>query len=882
MNKCLLLLVFLSGIFWHANAQNEPQLEYFLSVGSGEFTLPSQLSTTFGSCDGDIKNYQAIDYGCLVNEKFVEGPLSINTNIIDEGIYQYTYYSKSTNCAGSDVNYKTVTINIVNDLKSVFNTSNRPSNSKNTGVISFVVIDPGIDPGGGGGGGTGKSNQTITFNAIANKIYGDVFTLSATSTSNLTVTFSVVSGPAVLNGNQLTIGGTGSVIIQADQSGNTNFNPAPSVQQSFTASPRPITITADAKSKIYGDADPSLTYQITSGSLINSDAPTGTLSRVAGENIGTYSIQQNSLNFGSKYSITYNSNLLTIGKRNLSINVVNKTKIYGTPDPELTYTIVSGSLASGSQITLSRSNGETVNGSPYIISGIINNAENYNFTISTGTLTINTRQLQIIGIFAEDKAYDGTTVASLMGTAALSGVVASDNVTLTGTPTANFSSETPAINKVVSVTGFSITGADVTNYTLAPLTLSADIFKAIQTINFAAISDKSYGDVVPLTATATSNLPVTYTVTQFTGELSGNSLIMNGVGSITVRAEQLGNNNYEAAPPVERSFRSNARRIVVNIDAVSKVYGDADPELTYTIVEGSLAFDDKFNLNRAPGETVEGAPYVINVILDNEESYNTTINSADFVIEKRELNVFGLIAENKIFDGTTDVTLSGSAILTGIIGSDDVTLIGTPQASFADETAGNNKTVIVTGLSLAGADASNYILSTITITANVEKANQNITFDAITEQFLEEGTLLLTANATSDLDVTFEIVNGPATVSGNVVAFNDVGTVTVRASQAGNDDYLSATPVEQSFDIITITGRSIEERLPIVFYPNPVSDYIQISVQPTIVEIIDLTGKLLMRETASSTIDVSELTPGNYLIRIETTNETVVRHFIKQ
>jgi len=38
---------------------------------------------------------------------------------------------------------------------------------------------------------------------------------------------------------------------------------------------RPITVTADAKSKTYGDADPALTYQITSGSLVTGDSFNG-------------------------------------------------------------------------------------------------------------------------------------------------------------------------------------------------------------------------------------------------------------------------------------------------------------------------------------------------------------------------------------------------------------------------------------------------------------------------------------------------------------------------------------------------------------------------------------------------------------------------------
>ncbi len=48
-----------------------------------------------------------------------------------------------------------------------------------------------------------------------------------------------------------------------------------------------MTVTADPQTKVYGDADPALTYQITSGSLAFSDEFTGSLTRDAGEDVGT-------------------------------------------------------------------------------------------------------------------------------------------------------------------------------------------------------------------------------------------------------------------------------------------------------------------------------------------------------------------------------------------------------------------------------------------------------------------------------------------------------------------------------------------------------------------------------------------------------------------
>jgi hypothetical protein len=60
------------------------------------------------------------------------------------------------------------------------------------------------------------------------------FALSAAATSRLPVSFRVLSGPAVVSGNTVTITGAGSVVIRASQSGNSNYNAAPPADRSFT------------------------------------------------------------------------------------------------------------------------------------------------------------------------------------------------------------------------------------------------------------------------------------------------------------------------------------------------------------------------------------------------------------------------------------------------------------------------------------------------------------------------------------------------------------------------------------------------------------------------------------------------------------------------
>src|SRR5690348_13486821 len=73
-----------------------------------------------------------------------------------------------------------------------------------------------------------KQNQTITFNPLANKTYGDAaFPLGATSSSGLTVSYSSSNtNVATVSGNTLTIVGAGSTTITASQAGSDNYNAA--------------------------------------------------------------------------------------------------------------------------------------------------------------------------------------------------------------------------------------------------------------------------------------------------------------------------------------------------------------------------------------------------------------------------------------------------------------------------------------------------------------------------------------------------------------------------------------------------------------------------------------------------------------------------------
>jgi hypothetical protein len=124
-------------------------------------------------------------------------------------------------------------------------------------------------------------------------------------TDHVTATYSRTSGETVL-GSPYTISAT---LSPAGVLSNytITYNSA-----NFTITKRPVTVTTDAKFKVVGQPDPQLTYQITSGSLVSSDAFTGTLIREPGEAIGTYAILRGTLVLPEYYDITYMGADLTI------------------------------------------------------------------------------------------------------------------------------------------------------------------------------------------------------------------------------------------------------------------------------------------------------------------------------------------------------------------------------------------------------------------------------------------------------------------------------------------------------------------------------------------------------------------------------------------
>ena len=370
-----------------------------------------------------------------------------------------------------------------------------------------------------------------------------------------------------------------------------------------------LNVIADAKTKVYGDADPALTYQVsglkrgdTAGAVLNG----GSLSRVAGENVGVYGINQGGLGLvSSNYTLNYQGNNLTITKALLNVIADAKTKVYGDADPALTYQVsglkngdTAGAVLNGG--SLSRVAGENVGVYGINQGGLGLVSSNYTLNYQGNNLTITKALLNVIAD-AKTKVY-GDADPSL--TYQVSGLKNGDSAgsILTG-----------GLNRAAgeNVGVYGINQGDLAlnsgNYDLSYQGNNLTITKALLNV-IADAKTKVYGDADP---------SLTYQVSGLKNGDTAGSILTGGVNraagenvgvyGINQGDLALNSGNYDL------SYQGNNLTItkaLLNViaDAKTKVYGDADPSLTYQ-VSGLKNGDSAGSiltggLNRAAGENV--------------------------------------------------------------------------------------------------------------------------------------------------------------------------------------------------------------------------------------------------------------------------------------
>jgi ELWxxDGT repeat protein len=170
---------------------------------------------------------------------------------------------------------------LVDDINPAFLSSSPINVVAGTDVLYFTALDDThgrevwiYDP----------SFQSITFQPISGKIATDVpFALSATASSGLPVTFTVVSGPASINDNVVTLNGGGTITIKASQYGNEQYRPALDVQRAFSVSKVEQTILFAAIDDKHSDDEPFAVEASASSALLVSFTIVSGPAKIAGD-----------------------------------------------------------------------------------------------------------------------------------------------------------------------------------------------------------------------------------------------------------------------------------------------------------------------------------------------------------------------------------------------------------------------------------------------------------------------------------------------------------------------------------------------------------------------------------------------------------------------
>ena len=238
-----------------------------------------------------------------------------------------------------------------------------------------------------------KINQKIidVYPDTLSKIYGQadpLFTYSSSALIDGDAFTGVLNREAGENAGEynITIG-----TLSAGGNYNIDFNAS-----LFTILPKHIAVNAIALSKTYGQNDPILEYTYNSSDLVGADSFSGALNRVEGENVGSYDILIGTLTVGTNYIIDFTSAIFKINVKNIRVNAVFCSKIYGETDPEFTYQynaedLLEGNFFSGS---LTRKLGENVGYYPLYV-GTLSAGGNYYIDFESDNLQIKVKDIEI-------------------------------------------------------------------------------------------------------------------------------------------------------------------------------------------------------------------------------------------------------------------------------------------------------------------------------------------------------------------------------------------------------------------------------------------------------------------------------------------------------
>ncbi|MCX2741717.1 NHL domain-containing protein [Pontibacter anaerobius] len=193
-----------------------------------------------------------------------------------------------------------------------------------------------------------KAEQVISFAALTNAMYGDgPNSLNATASAEGDISY-IVTGPATVNGNQLTITGIGEVTVTAAMAA-TGCHEAAEVTRTFQVTKRMLTVQANSQTRTYGEANPTLTYTLSGFAGADTEEvldvkPSLATAATAESNAGTYPITVAGAS-DELYDFTYQVGMLTVEKASAEITFADLEQPEDGEPKQVTVTTTPAGLA---------------------------------------------------------------------------------------------------------------------------------------------------------------------------------------------------------------------------------------------------------------------------------------------------------------------------------------------------------------------------------------------------------------------------------------------------------------------------------------------------------------------------------------------------------
>jgi Bacterial Ig-like domain (group 3) len=711
-----------------------------------------------------------------------------------------------------------------------------------------------------------KGDQTISFTSIAPaaaKVGGATYNVTATASSGLTVAFSAdgsSAGICTVSGSTVSFVGVGTCTINADQAGDANYNAAPQAQQGFAVAKGDQTIgftsTAPAAAKV-GGATYNVTATASSGLTVafSADGSSAGICTVAGSTVSFVGVGTCRVNADQAGSANYNA-----------APQVHQSFVVAKGDQTIGFTSIAPAAArvggATYNVTATASSGLTVSfsadGSSAGICTVSGSTVSF---VGVGTCTINADQPGDANYNAAPQAQQGFAVAKgdqtigFTSTAPSAAKVggATYNVTATASSglTVAFSADGSSAG-ICTVSGSTVSFVGVgtctinadqpgdANYNAAPQAQqSFTVAKGDQTISFTSTAPAAAtagGADYPVTADATSGLAVSFSADGSSAGIctvSGSTVSFVGVGTCTINADQAGDANYNAAPQAQQAFAVGTGDQTISFTSTAPaaaVVGGPTYHVTATASSGltvSFSADgSSAGICTVSGSTVSFVGVgtcTINADQAGDANYNAAPQAQQgFAVGKGNQSIFFIAPASGSVGGLATLSATGGASGNPVV----FTVDASSDAGACGVSGVNGKTVHYTAAGSCVIDANqagsaNYNAAPqVQRTIQVNKVNQAITFNALSDRNLAQTPFTVTATSSSGLAVTFSTTTPGVCTSGGAkgatITLLNTGTCTVKADQAGDAHYNAAPSMSRSFLVTpksqTITFNAIADR----------------------------------------------------------------------